>query len=266
MNELITQVQLGEIKANLPELKSWVETQLENYKGLVFTEDTVKSAKETRATLNKLIKAIDDEKKRVKKQYLTPLDDFETEVKQILNLISDVNSGIGNQITYFEDLWRQEKQLKVKSVWEKMEAKVSFDLIKKEAWFNQSTPMSSIGADLQAIKDKMSLEIEIISSLPGYSEHMLNKYYETLSLDRCKQMSQDWIELNKKPEPIKETPKQDLFEYIEELNEKIFDEPSEESVLDVFAPADVVYKVTVPGDESEMFELWLKNNNIRWEK
>ncbi len=70
------ELQVSEIKAlepikfNYEELKTQIATKLENYKNLVYTEDNIKEAKADRANLNKLAKALNDEKIRIKKYSL----------------------------------------------------------------------------------------------------------------------------------------------------------------------------------------------------
>lgn len=56
-----------EIKWNNEELKAEIAAKMEDYRGLVFTEENISDAKKDRANLNKLKSAFEDERKRVKK-------------------------------------------------------------------------------------------------------------------------------------------------------------------------------------------------------
>lgn len=56
-----------EIEWNNEELKTAIAKKMEDYKGLVFTEETIADGKKDRADLNKLRGAIDNERKRIKK-------------------------------------------------------------------------------------------------------------------------------------------------------------------------------------------------------
>ena len=57
---------LEPVKFNYEELKKELTEKVENYKNLVYTEENINMAKKDRANLNKLKKAINDEKIRVK--------------------------------------------------------------------------------------------------------------------------------------------------------------------------------------------------------
>lgn len=58
------------IEFNFEELKSEISERLTYYKNLVVTEDKIKEAKSDKATLNKLIKAIDERRKEIKNRCL----------------------------------------------------------------------------------------------------------------------------------------------------------------------------------------------------
>ena len=78
-----------EIKWNNEELKAAIAEKMKEYKGLVFTEETISEGKKDRANLNKLRGAIDDERKRVKKLCMEPCNRFEKEVKEVAEAMSN---------------------------------------------------------------------------------------------------------------------------------------------------------------------------------
>ena len=57
---------------NLEQLKAELTPRLEKYNNLVVTEDSIKAAKDDKANLNKLRKAIEEQRISIKKQYLEP--------------------------------------------------------------------------------------------------------------------------------------------------------------------------------------------------
>ena len=78
-----------EIKWNNEELKAAIADKMKEYKGLIFTEETISEGKKDRANLNKLRGAIDDERKRVKKLCMEPCNRFEKEVKEVAEAMSN---------------------------------------------------------------------------------------------------------------------------------------------------------------------------------
>lgn len=76
-----------EIKWNNEELKAEIASKMKDYRGLVFTEESIAEAKKDRANLNKLKSAFEDERKRVKKLCMEPYNKFEQQVKEVTALI-----------------------------------------------------------------------------------------------------------------------------------------------------------------------------------
>ena len=72
---------------NYDELKVNLTTALADYQNRVYTEDTIAEAKEDSAKLNKLKKAISDERISRKKEYMKPFETFEDQAKELCELI-----------------------------------------------------------------------------------------------------------------------------------------------------------------------------------
>lgn len=71
----IEDVQLPEqIKFNFEDLKSEIQAKAHEYEVSVYTEDNIKAAKADRASLNKLKKALNDERIRREKAYMKPFN------------------------------------------------------------------------------------------------------------------------------------------------------------------------------------------------
>ena len=120
----------GIIEFNFEELKKELEISLQKYQNLVVTQEDLKSFEKTRADLNKVSKMINDEKIRVKKLYSEPLLKFENQVKELIAMITDVNSQIDLQIKEFEDSFKVEKLAKIKDFHETvLKNRFKFDLL-----------------------------------------------------------------------------------------------------------------------------------------
>ena len=62
--------ELAPVRFNYEDIKKWVTEKTAEYKRVVYTPETISLAKQDRATLNKVAKAISDEKIRIKKEFL----------------------------------------------------------------------------------------------------------------------------------------------------------------------------------------------------
>lgn len=69
----VNEYQLPEqILFNYEELKAELTEKVQHYETLVYTDDQIKEAKADRATLNKLKKALSDERIRREREYMQP--------------------------------------------------------------------------------------------------------------------------------------------------------------------------------------------------
>lgn len=104
---------LSAVEFNYDELKQGLQENLEKYQNLVFTEETMKEGKETRAKLNKLKKALDDKRKEIKKQCLEPYNTFETKINELISLVDKPALAIDNQIKAYEEALKEAKKQEI---------------------------------------------------------------------------------------------------------------------------------------------------------
>lgn len=110
----------GELIFNFDELKGQLSERLENYKGLVVTEDNEREVTKDKAELNKLVKAIDDYRKNQKKEMSAPITEFENKCKELTSLVTNVVTPIADQLKAFEDARKEEKRTEVQRQVEKI--------------------------------------------------------------------------------------------------------------------------------------------------
>ena len=90
MNEISVNVKQepGKITWNFEEIKTNLEAALAEYTGMVYDDDSIKSAKTDVATLRALAKTIEDRRKEVKEKCLEPYGVIEKQAKElVLSLI-----------------------------------------------------------------------------------------------------------------------------------------------------------------------------------
>lgn len=165
-----------EIKWNNEELKTAIVKKMEDYKGLVFTEETIADGKKDRADLNKLRGAIDNERKRIKKMCMEPYNKFEKEVKEVLGLVDEQISAIDVQIKEVEQIKREEKRKTVQELFESIgfQKFVTLEMIWDEKWLNASVSLSKV-ENMEHIKKRCLLKTmklgNTIRKIPGCILH-----------------------------------------------------------------------------------------------
>ena len=94
---------------NFEELKNELTERTEKYKNLVYTDEQISLAKADRASLRKLVDALDSRRKEYKKHCLKPYEDFEKAVKTLTGIINEPIGLIDKQVKAFESLKKEEK-------------------------------------------------------------------------------------------------------------------------------------------------------------
>lgn len=184
----IEQYELKPIGFNFEELKKELESQLEKYQNLVFTDDTMKDAKKTRTDLNKLVETIESERKRIKKEWNQPYVDFENKIKELVALVNKPKLAIETQIKRFEDKQKEEKLDKLKKYFESINEcnYLTFDMIFDEKWLNVSADVKKVK---EAITNKVGSFATGITIIEGQDERyrtfMLDKYLQTLDISQA---------------------------------------------------------------------------------
>lgn len=92
MNKLtiLTHEEAGDVVLeNFEEIKAYLEERLERYRGVVYLDNVLKSAKADRAALNKLKKILDDRRKEIKRKYMEPYMRLEAQIKELTAMIDE---------------------------------------------------------------------------------------------------------------------------------------------------------------------------------
>lgn len=175
------------IEWNNEELKEAISAKVQDYKGLQYTEETIKEAKKDKATLNKLGEAIETERKRIKKQCMAPYELFEKQVKEVLAIIDEPIQLIDSQIKEVEEQRRLEKKQKVLEIYEEnignLKGILPFAKVFKNEYLNVSKSLKSITEEITALISKVNQDMDVIEELDTkYELQVKDMYVKTLDL------------------------------------------------------------------------------------
>lgn len=254
------------IEWNYEELKAELSQKLEQYKGLVYTEDQIKEAKADRAKLNALATAIDGKRKELKKQCLQPYEQFEAQIKDLLAVIKEPVALIDAQIKGYEEEKKQKKLEEVKALFEKLkdaageELKfISFEQVFEDKFLNASTSLKQVETVINNIFNSIKCNLKTIAELKEYSFEATEVYKETLNLNEALEKARYMVEIAKKKaeEERKEQEKE------EEVKEVVPDlQEAEELATDVKREW-TAFEAYLSAKEAKMLAAWLKLNNIK---
>lgn len=175
---------------NFDELKSDLTTALKDYESRVYTEDTIAEAKEDRAKLNKLKKAINDERIAREKEYMQPFNEFKAQAKELCDMIETASSGIGEQIDSFEEKRIAEKMEKIRTMFTEISTLypinfITLEMILNDKWLNKGTSDKAIAKEITNVFEKAVKDLEVIRKMPRYAFEAEEAYKVCLDLNKA---------------------------------------------------------------------------------
>lgn len=220
------------INFNFEELKNEITTKSELYKNMVYTDDTIKTAKEDRASLNKFIKALEDKRKEVKKQYLEPYNNFEKQVKELVRIINEPVTLIGEQITEFEEREKATKREEVERLFNEagFESFVKLEQIFDPKWLNKSVSLKSVATELKNIAERIKSDLAVLNEISEFQFEATETYKNTLDISKAIAEKNRLVEMQKRKAEYEATQTEQESSEVEEFvaDEPIFAEWGEE--------------------------------------
>lgn len=243
------------IQFNYEELKAEITSKVEMYKNLVYTgSDQIKDAKADRAALNKLIKAMSDERIRIKKDCLKPYDEFERKIRELTDIVNEPVQLIDKQIKEYEQTLKEEKRKDIEALFETIgfQAFVKLDMIWDEKWLNASVSMKSIEEKMRERMYQISTDLYTLNQLSEYAFEAVSVYKETLDMHKSIAEAQRMAEIAKKKAEAEARKKAEEERRAKEAEEKKTSEKTaiiSESVPEQQQPE---HTVTEPEDPEKM--------------
>lgn len=176
------------IDFNFEQLRQEIEEKAKSYSLCVYTEDTVKLAKEDRATLNRLKKALNDERIRREKEYNAPFMEFKAKINELIAIIDKPVEIIDAQVKSFEEAQRKAKADEIQRWYTQNRANIGAPVwlelrkIAKPQWANASVKLPAIYEEITQACAKIQADVETINALPGFSFEAMDVYTKSLDL------------------------------------------------------------------------------------
>lgn len=183
----IEQVAIPEkIAFNYEELKQELSDKVKMYETLVYTDDQIKNAKADRADLNRLKKALNDERIRREKEYMQPFNAFKAQINEIIGIIDKPVALIDKQVKEYEEQQRQEKKKKIEGYFFTGESPewLTLSMIWDDKWLNASVSMKSIQAEIDSQIVAVENDLATLSELPEFAFEAIETYKTTLDLNK----------------------------------------------------------------------------------
>lgn len=246
---------------NNEELKAAIAEKVKDYKTIAYTEDSLKDMKADRADLNKLKKAFEDERKRVKKICMEPYTKFEQQVKEITTLIDEPIGLIDSQIREIDERRKAVKREEIEELFASIgfQSFVKLDMIWDEKWLNATVTLPKIEEQMKSRMYQIGTDVVTISKLPEFKFEAMEVYRKTLDMNQAIQEGQRLADIQKrKLEAERMEAERKAREAEEAAKQQTAAEQKEEPAAEKEAASGSVPEeeaVSIPEEEEPVFQL-----------
>ena len=259
MELVVVENELGKLAINYDQLKKQLDRSLKIYDSFEVTEDNIPISKTERASLNNLVKVIDNKRKELKKEFLKPYELVEKQCNELKGMIDGVVSKIDTGIKSFENKVKEEKYNEIKKYYDSFDWDiVPFGELFEDRYLNSGVKTSEWQ---KSISDKImgvNQELSLINNFDVEDKELLKAYYlDTLNLTLAKEKyDRNMASRARFVESKVETQKvEDIVKVEEPIIPKV-DEPLYE----------LKFKVTVTETQLNKLNTFLDYNNIAFEQ
>lgn len=175
-------MQPNEIKPydfNFEELKNELKQELEKYQNLVVVEEDLPKYKQDRANLNKLDKALNDERIRIERKHNEPFQDFKQKIEILRKMVKEPVDCLDDQLKKFEEKRKEEKKAKIEEKFNELNDidQVKLSMVWNDSWLNSSVTMKKISDAISEFIEKIHAEIQAITDFQSDFEDQLQALY-----------------------------------------------------------------------------------------
>ena len=188
------------ISFNFEELKQELTSKVSIYETMVYTDDQIKQAKADKANLNKLKKALNDERIRREKEYMQPFNVFKEQINEIIGIIDKPVAVIDKQVKEYEDQKKQEKMEAIKEYWNSLDIPegLALEEIFDSKWLNATASMKSIQDTILEAIEKFKTDMASLANLPEFAFEAQQTYISTLDVGKALNEAHRLSEMAKK--------------------------------------------------------------------
>lgn len=264
----------GVIQFDLTEFKIQIQVLEANVKNQNLSINNVDDFYKLRAKLNNFSKQINDEKKKVKKEYTKPYTDFEEQVKECIKLIEDSSNFIDEQLKTYEEQQKQILREEYIELWKTFNKDnlVPYERIENAKWFLKSCSKKNVLVEMQTINDKIESDVKLLErSINNVDEltEMLDQYYRCLDVAQVLGEYTKWKNIVKNEkivvERVEETPLKTTQENTENATETKFQMLNEElKVNEESKKVQAIISFTADEKVVDYVLKLLEENNIKY--
>lgn len=275
MELVVKEVVLPEtFEFNYEELKTQLTERVSEYETAVYTEELIKQAKADRSSLNKLKKALNDERIRREREYLAPFQDFKSKIAELCGIIDKASNCVDAQVKAYEQKIKDEKQAQIVelfgnvNVYEWLKLEQIFD----SKWLNNSVSLKKVEDEIADIMKQIRNDLQAIDiGITDYNFEAAEVYKRTLNIcdamgmaERMRAAAQARKE-REEQQRLKNAEIKDEKNFVEEVDKTSTKMPENGNIVDetdTEAREWVKFSALLSVREAKMLATFCRANNI----
>lgn len=192
MNELqvVVQTTPATLRWNFEELKLALAAEMDRYKGMIYTDEAIKTAKQDVADLRRLRKEVEDRRKEIKTACMEPYTVIEAQAKELTAIIDEPIKLIASQVEEYEARKVEERREEIRafkeSVYSVLPEKVAEALMKQSnapAWEKLSASRKSWRDEIGGRCVEVQNDLDAIKALDAdFQDEAMETYIQTFSI------------------------------------------------------------------------------------
>lgn len=167
---------------NLEGLERAVNAYAQRYANVVVTDDTEKSAKDSRAKLNKLSNALDEKRRDIHRDYNKPYNEFANTIKQLRSVLQETIDPIDDGLKELDGQHRELRKQHVQTLITEMAPNYGVDASDIEIdpkWLNKTTSKKAVTEGVAVVMKRVKQAQDKFES----DKLALTKYAEVNQVD-----------------------------------------------------------------------------------
>lgn len=178
------------IQGNFDECRAWLNEELEPYRTMAVTEDSMPQAKKYRAAIRRVRDHIDECRKVAKKEALAVYEPFEARCRELTALCDSAAQSIDSQVKAFEETAKAEKERALHAYFDEhvgeMSEYLTWEYAFTSRWLNATFGADKAQAEIDSAIEKCTGEVESIRALHSeFEPSLLLEYRQTHNLGAC---------------------------------------------------------------------------------
>lgn len=196
------------IQGNFDECRAWLTEELEPYRTMAVTQDSMPQAKKYRANIRRVREHIDECRKLAKKEALAVYEPFETRCKELTALCDEAAQAIDAQVKAYEEAAKAEKEKALREYFDAqiddMAGYLSWESAFNSRWLNATFGFEKAQSEIDAAITRCRDEVGSIRALNSeFEPALLLEYRQTHDLGACLRRNAELAETKRREEQRK---------------------------------------------------------------